>query len=84
MNRAVHDDWIRKRRLGEFVERGTQAYNKAQRDLCAKEFMNKLKHDNSVRLGVQMAREVKEEHDLQIAIEHSIKEMEDVPKGPDN
>ena len=76
-NRTVHDDWIHKRGLKKFVDRGIQAYNR-------KEFMKKLKQDNSVRLGMQMAREVKEEHDLQIAIEHSIKEMKDVPKGPDN
>ena len=34
-NRTVHDDWVHVRHIGGFVERGTQAYIKAQRDLSA-------------------------------------------------
>ena len=36
--------------------------------------MVKLKRENALRLGMELASRVKEEQDLQIAIEQSIKE----------
>ena len=74
MNRAVHDEWLRKRRLKEFVDRGVAAHASACRAGAAKEFLDRVKQQNAVRLGMQMAARAEEERDLQTAIEHSIKE----------
>ena len=37
--------------------------------------MEKLKRENAVRLGMQLAVRAKEEGDLQVAIQRSIKEI---------
>ena len=74
MNRGVHDEWMGKRRLKEHVDRGTRAWREDRKNEVAKDFMVKLKRENALRLGMELASRVKEEQDLQIAIEQSIKE----------
>ena len=41
--RAVHDAWMTKRRLNEFVERGTAEWVKSVKQEQAARFMDKLK-----------------------------------------
>jgi hypothetical protein len=74
MNRGTHDEWMGKRRLKEHVDRGTRAWREDRKNEVAKEFMVKLKRENALRLGMELASRAKEEQDLQIAIEQSIKE----------
>jgi hypothetical protein len=74
MNRGVHDEWMGKRRLRELVERGTRAWREDRKQEVASQFMVKLKQENALRIGIELAARVKEEHDLQAAIEQSIKE----------
>ena len=73
--RAVHDTWMTKRRLNEFVERGTAEWVKSVKQEQAAQFMEKLKRENAIRLGMQLAVRAKEEGDLQVAIQRSIKEI---------
>ena len=75
MNRHTHDDWMNKRRLHEHVERGTRAWRDDRKNEVAKQFMEKLKLENAVRHGMELAARAKEEHDMQTAIEQSIKEI---------
>lgn len=75
MNRNSHDEWVSRRRLGENVERGTKAWMDAVKQDQAARFMEKLKRENAVRLGMQLAVRAKEEGDLQVAIQRSIKEI---------
>ena len=73
--RAVHEAWMTKRRLKEFVERGTAEWTKSVKQDQAARFMEKLKRENAIRLGMQIAVRAKEEGDLQVAIQRSIKEI---------
>ena len=73
--RAVHDVWMTKRRLHEFVKRGTAEWTKSIKQEQAAQFMEKLKRENAVRLGMQLAARAKEEGDMQVAIQRSIKEI---------
>ena len=75
MNRTTHDEWASKRRLGERVGRGTKAWTDVVKQEQAVRFMEKLKRENAVRLGMQMCVRAKETKDLQVAIERSIKEI---------
>ena len=78
MNRGTPDEWMGKRRLKEHVERGTRAWRDGRKIAVAKDFMVKLKRENALRLGMELASRAKEEQDLQIAIEQSI--QENLPK----
>jgi hypothetical protein len=75
MNRSSHDEWVSRRRLGANVEHGTNAWMDAVKQDQAVRFMEKLKRENAVRLGMHIAVRAKEEGDLQVAIERSIKEI---------
>ena len=74
MNRATHDEWVTKRRLRGHVKRGNDVWKEYKNHSIANAFMDRLKNDSAVRLGMQLACKAKEEHDLQAAIEMSIKE----------
>ena len=74
MNRHSHEEWVRKRRLTEHIERGIRAWREGTKNEVARQFMEKLKRENALRMGMEMAAVAKEEHDMQTAIEHSIRE----------
>ena len=70
MNRATHDEWANTRKLQEHVQRGNDVWKENDNKECASAFIDRLKSNAAVRLGMHL----KEEHDLQTAIEQSIKE----------
>ena len=71
MNRATHEEWVTRRRLRGHVQRGNDVWKENKKKEAASKFMDKLKQHSAVRLGMHL----KEQHDLQAAIEQSIKEI---------
>ena len=75
MNRTTHDEWMKRRNLEACVQRGVESYHKENKQIVAEQFMQRLKRDNTIRLGIQIAAQVREEDDMQVAINRSIKEV---------
>jgi len=75
MNRTTHDEWMKRRNLEACVQRGVESYHKENKQIVAEQFMQRLKRDNTIRLGIQIAAQVREEDDMQVAIHRSIKEV---------
>jgi hypothetical protein len=75
MNRTTHDEWMKRRNLEACVQRGVESYHKENKQIVAEQFMQRLKRDNTIRLGIQIATQAREEDDMQVAIHRSIKEV---------
>ena len=74
VNRTTHNGWMAQRKLNRCVEAGTKAFAKSMNDKKQDMFMVQLKKQNAIRAGMELAACAKEEHDLQQAIDNSIKE----------
>ena len=72
VNRTTHEGWMNKRRLHAAVERGTKAFEKSQKVEGQNAFLDQLKKQNAIQAGIELAASMKEEHDLQKAINNSI------------
>lgn len=74
VNRTMHNDWMKKRKLGECVERGIKAFNDSKKVNDKNNFLLQLKKQNAIRAGMELAASAIEQQDLQKAIGNSIKE----------
>lgn len=74
VNRATHDDWMVSRKLQACVDRGAAAFANSKKEKEQSMFIVQLKKQNAIRMGMEIAASVKEETDLQKAIDNSIKE----------
>ena len=74
VNRTTHNDWMVQKKLNRCVETGTKAFANSKKVKDQHLFIDQLKKQNAIRDGMELAASMKEEHDLQKAIDNSIKE----------
>jgi hypothetical protein len=75
MNRNAHEAWMKQKKLHALVESGIKEFTKTQLIEGQNMFIHQLKKQNAIRIGMELAANVKEEQDLQQAIGNSIKDV---------